>query len=46
MVLFTKFGMCDTLICDRGTEFTAKVTSELCKMMHIQHQFTPSYVHH
>ena len=44
--LFTQFGTCDTLICDRGIEFTTKVTSELCKMMHIQQQFTPSYVHH
>ena len=46
MDLFTQFDTFDTLICDRGTEFTAKVTSELCKMMYIQQQFTPSYVHH
>lgn len=38
MDLFTQFGTCDTLICDRGTEFTAKVTPELCKVMHIQQQ--------
>ena len=46
MDLFAQFGTFDTLICDRGSEFTAKVTSELCKMLHIQQQFTPSFVHH
>ena len=46
MDLFTQFGTCDTLICDHGSEFTAKVTAELCKMLHIQQQFTPSFVHH
>lgn len=29
MDLFTQFGTCDTLICDHGSEFTAKVTAEL-----------------
>ena len=46
MDLFAQFGTCDTLNCDRGSEFTAKVTSELRKMLHIQQQFTPSFVHH
>ena len=44
--LFTTFGVCDTLISDCGSEFTAAVTQELCKMLQIPQQFTPSFVHH
>lgn len=44
--LFTQYGVCDTLISDQGREFTAKVTTEICKLLGIQQQFTPSFVHH
>ena len=44
--LFTTFGICDTLVSDCGSEFTAAVTQELCKMLQIPQQFTPSFVHH
>ena len=44
--LFTTFGVCDTLISDKGSEFIAKVTSELCNMFNIKQEFTPSFVHH
>ena len=44
--LFTTFGVCDTLITDQGSEFTAIVTQELCKILQIPQQFTPSFVHH
>lgn len=45
-LLFTTFGSCDTLISDRGTEFTAKVTQILCHLFQIKQEFTPSFVHH
>ena len=44
--LFTTYGCCDCLLSDRGTEFTARVTSELCKLLQIPQQFSPSFVHH
>ena len=44
--LFTTFGCCDCLLSDRGTEFTARVTAELCKLLQIPQQFSPSFVHH
>ena len=44
--LVTTFGTCNTVISDMGSEFIAEVTSELCKMLHIQQQFTPAFMHH
>ena len=44
--LFTSFGVCSTLISDQGTEVTAKVTREVCKMLGVEQQFTPSFMHH
>lgn len=44
--LFTTFGVCDTLVSDCGSEFTAVVTQELCKLLQIPQQFTPSFIHH
>ena len=44
--LFTTFGGCDTILSDQGTEFTAQVTSEVCRLMGISQQFTPSFAHH
>lgn len=41
-LLFTIFGSCDTLISDRGTEFTAKVTQTLCHLFQIKQEFTHS----
>lgn len=39
------FGGCGTILSDQGTEFTAQVTSEVCRLMGISQQFTPSFVH-
>lgn len=44
--LVTTFGVCETLISDQGSEFMARVTQELCKILDIPQQFTPSFVHH
>lgn len=42
-LLFPTFGSCDTLISDRGTKFTAKVTQTLCHLFQIKQEFTPSF---
>lgn len=44
--LITNFGVCNTIISDQGSECIAKVTSELCKMLHVAQQFTPAFMHH
>ncbi|MEW8548163.1 MAG: DDE-type integrase/transposase/recombinase, partial [Candidatus Thiodiazotropha sp.] len=44
--MFTTFGVCDTLISDQGSEFTARVTKELCCLLQIPQQFSLSFVHH
>lgn len=44
--LITDFGVCNTIISDQGSECIAKVTSELCKMLHVAQQFTPAFMHH
>jgi transposase InsO family protein len=42
----TKYGVCNTLISDRGTEFTSACMAEVCRQLCISQEFTPSYVHH
>ena len=44
--LVSTYGVCDTLISDLGTEFTSKVTQQLCALLHVPQQFTPAFVHH
>ena len=44
--IFTEFGVCETLIMDCGTEFTAQVTQNVCRMLGVQPEFTPPYTHH
>ena len=44
--LFTQYGVCDTLISDRGTEVTSKCMAEICRQLQISQDFTPSFVHH
>ena len=44
--MFATFGVCDTLISDQGSEFTARVTRELCSLLQIPQQFSLSFVHH
>ena len=41
----TKHGVCNTLISDRGTEFTSVCIAEVCCQLCIP-QDTPGYVHH
>ncbi|WAR13935.1 POL4-like protein [Mya arenaria] len=45
MVMFTHYGVCDTLISDQGYELIAKVTSELCSFLCVPQQFTPNIEH-
>ena len=44
--IFAKYGVCNTLISDRGTEFTSACKAEVCRQLCISQEFTPSYVHH
>jgi transposase InsO family protein len=44
--LFTTFGVCRTILSDQGSEFIAKSTKELCKLMNVPQEFTHSFVHH
>ncbi len=44
--LVTMYGVCDTLIADQGSEFMAKVTKEVCRLLQIPQQFTPAFMHH
>ena len=43
--LFTSYGVCETLITDCGSEFTAEVTEKVCELLRLEKQFTPPYVH-
>ena len=43
--LFTKYGVCNTLISDMGTENTSKCMKEICRQLRIPQEFTPSFVH-
>ncbi|CAC5391987.1 unnamed protein product [Mytilus coruscus] len=44
--MFTTYGVCQTLISDRGCEFTNKCTAELCKLLEVTQEFTPAFAHH
>ena len=44
--VFCTVGVCDTLITDQGSENTAAVMAEVCRLMQIPQQFTPAFVHH
>jgi hypothetical protein len=44
--LFTTYGVCDCLLSDQGSEFTAVVTRELCNLLQVPQQFSPSFIHH
>ena len=39
------FVVCNTLVADQGTEFTAQVTRTIWNMLQIPQEFTPSIVH-
>ena len=44
--LICTFGVCDCIISDRGSEFISSCTREVCKMLSIVQDFTPSFIHH
>ena len=44
--LFASYGICHTLLSDQGSEFISKGTKELCKMLEVPQEFTPSFAHH
>ena len=44
--MFCNFGVCDTIISDNGSEFISSCTKELCKLLQVNQNFTPSMIHH
>ena len=44
--LFSHYGVCKTLISDQGSEFISKCTMEVCKMLNVAQDFSPSMIHH
>lgn len=44
--LVCSFGCYDCLISDRGSEFISQCTAELCRLLEIKQNFTPSFIHH
>ena len=43
--LFTKYGVCDTLLSDRGVENVSKCMAEVCRQLCIPQEFSPAFVH-
>ena len=43
--LFTKYGICHTLLSDRGIENVSKVMTEVCSQLCIHQEFSPAFVH-
>lgn len=44
--LITQFGACKTIVSDQGSEFMGKCFQEVCRLLDIQQEFTPSFTHH
>lgn len=44
--MVTQFGVCDTLISDQGSEFISKCFKEVCRLLDIKKEYTPSFAHH
>ncbi|VDI02672.1 Hypothetical predicted protein [Mytilus galloprovincialis] len=44
--LVSQYGVCDPLISDRGSEATARAIKEVCRLLEINQQYTPSFTHH
>ena len=45
MQLFTKHGVCDTLLSDSGVENVSNVMAEVCRQLCIPQEFSPAFVH-
>ena len=44
--LITQFGVCRTIVSDHGSEFTGKCFREVCRLLDIVQEYTPSFTHH
>ncbi|CAG2237805.1 unnamed protein product [Mytilus edulis] len=44
--LVCTFGVCDCVISDKGSEFISQCTDQLCKILEVNQNFTPSFIHH
>lgn len=45
-LLFCQYGVCQTVISDQGKEFIGKCTKYVCKMLGVNQDFAPSFIHH
>lgn len=43
--LFTKYGVCDTLLSDVGSENISKCMAQVCRQLCIPQEFSPAFVH-
>ena len=44
--IITQFGIFDILISDLGSEFISRCTKEVCRLIDVKQEFTPSFLHH
>ncbi|CAC5375156.1 unnamed protein product [Mytilus coruscus] len=44
--LVCTFGVCDCVISDQGSKFISQCTDQLCKILEVNQNFTPSFIHH
>lgn len=44
--LVTQFGVCRTIVSDQGSEFIGKCFREVCRLLDIIQEYTPSFAHH
>ena len=44
--LCASYGVCQTIVSDQGSEFISKGTKELCRLLEVSQEFTPSFAHH
>ena len=44
--LVTQFGVCKTIVTDQGSEFIGKCFKEVCRLLDIVQEYTPSFTHH
>ena len=44
--MVSQFGVFDTIISDQGSEFISKCFKEVCRLLDINHEYTPSFAHH
>ena len=44
--MFTKYGVCQNLISDKGSEFVNKCTVEMCRLLEVTQELTTAFSHY